>query len=549
MPEPFVRITALGGLGEIGLNCQIWESAAGAVVVDCGLMFPDDLQLGIDVVIPPLEPILALRENLLGVVLTHGHEDHIGAVPWLVSVVAGLRIYGSPFTLALLEHKLRERGLAGRAGLTPVAPGDVVALGDFRFHFLPVSHSIPQGYGLVVHSPAGSIVHTGDFKLDVPSIGGMGTNPELFRNIAGRDGVRLLLSDSTNVEIAGHSRPEGVVRESLRDIFAAARGRILITLFSSHIERIRSVFETAAEFGRVVIVSGRSLANNIELAREHGLLPHSPAWHSDQAVPELAPERLVILATGSQGEPLSALARITTGGHRFLSIREGDTVIMSSRAIAGNAPAINRLINQMYRQGASVLHEGVHVTGHAQREELRLMLNTLRPELFVPIHGEFRHMARHRDLARECAMPAGNILLLENGQPLVLYPDRFALEEKIPTDCLLVDGKGVGDVDAPVLRERRLLGGEGVVAVFLVLDAAHGDVLYGPEIVSRGFAFAPESGDMLEEAGRLVRVQLMDRAANEDPGRLGDRVRSSLRGFFRRTMGRDPVVLPVIARI
>jgi ribonuclease J len=527
----------------------MWESAAGVVVVDCGLMFPDDLQMGIDAVIPPLEPILACRGRLWGIVLTHGHEDHIGALPWLASMLGGLRVYGSPFTLALLEHKLRERGLADRVGLVRAMPDDAVALGDLRFHFLPVSHSIPQGYGLVVDSPVGCVVHTGDFKLDVPSVGGAGTQPERFRQIAGKDGVRLLLSDSTNVEVAGHSRPEGVVRESLRDIFAAARGRIIITLFSSHIERIRSVFETALEFGRVVVISGRSLVNNIDMARGHGFLPHSPQLYSDQAVPDLPPERLVILATGSQGEPLSALARITTGGHRFLGIREGDTVIMSSRAIAGNAPAVNRLINQMYRQGASVLHEGVHVTGHAQREELRSMLNVLKPELFVPIHGEFRHMARHRDLARECGMDPGRTLLLENGQPLVLYPDRFELEEKMPTDSLLVDGKGVGDVDAPVLRERQLLGGAGVVAVFLVLDAVNGEVLHGPEIVSRGFAFAPEAEPVLESARELIRMQLGSGATDEDTGRLGDRLRSALRGFFRREMGRDPVVLPMIARV
>ncbi len=544
-----MTITPLGGLGEIGLNCQMWDSPKGMVLVDCGLMFPDDLQLGVDVVIPPLDPILEQRDRLLGVVITHGHEDHIGALPWLASVVNGLKIYGSPLTLAFIEHKLRERGLMHRVELNTVTPKSVVTLGDFVFRFLPVSHSIPQGYALAVETPVGRILHTGDFKLDNNAPEGMGTRLESFRDFAGKDGVRLLLSDSTNVEVAGHSRPEGVVKEALREIFAAAEGRIVITLFSSHIERIQSVFEIAREFDRAVVISGRSLVNNIERAKDYGYLKNPPQVYTDQAVPELAPERLVILATGSQGEPLSALARITTGEHRQLSIQEGDTVIMSSRAIPGNAPAVNRLINQMYRLGARVFHEGVHATGHAHREELRSMLNAARPQMFVPVHGEFRHMVRHRDLARECGVAAENALILEDGQPLTLFKDGFRLEEKIPAESLLVDGKGVGDVGALVLRERQLLGGAGVVVASIVLDAHTGALLRGPEMISRGFVFTRRFDHILEDAKCLVLDQLENRPENDDATKLGDRIRSSLRGFFRKVMGRDPVVLPVITEI
>jgi ribonuclease J len=548
MNEPFLTITPLGGLGEVGLNCQMWETARGMVLVDCGIMFPDDLQFGVDVVIPPLQPILERREQLLGVILTHGHEDHIGAVPWLLSYITGLTLYGSPFTLSLVEHKLSERDLMDRARLAPVTPRDTVELGDLRFRFVPVSHSIPQGYALAVESPVGRVIHTGDFKVDSRSVGGHATNLEAFREFAGK-GARLLLSDSTNIEAAGHSRPEGMVKEALRDIFAAAQGRIVITLFSSHIERIESVFEICREFERAVVISGRSLINNIEKAREHGFLQRQPQLFADQTVPDLPPDRVVILATGSQGEPWSALARIAMGEHRRLHIQEGDTVIMSSRAIAGNAQAVNRMINQMYKLGARVMHEGVHATGHAHREELRAMLAAARPDVFVPMHGECRHLAQHRDLALECGVAPGNALLLYDGQPLTLYPDRFELGDRIPAASLLVDGKGVGDVGALVLRERQLLRDAGVVVVSLILDAKTGELLHGPDIVSRGFVFARHFDHILDDAKCLVRDQLEDRPENDDAARLGERIRACARAFFRKVMGRDPVVLPIITEI
>ena len=552
MSEPFLTITPLGGLGEVGLNCQMWETERGMVLVDCGLMFPDDLQLGVDVVIPPLDPILERREQLRGVILTHGHEDHIGAAPWLLSYLDGLTpLYGSPFTLSLVEHKLRERGLTDRAQLVPVTPRDKVQLGDLRFNFLPVSHSIPQGYALAVESPVGRVVHTGDFKVDAGSaygLDGQGTDLAAFREFAGQ-GARLLLSDSTNIELAGHSCPEGVVKETLRNIFASAGGRIVLTLFSSHIERIQSVFEMARMFNRAVIISGRSLVNNIEKAQEHGFLQHPPQLYTDQAVPDLPPGRVVILATGSQGEPWSALARIAAGGHRHLDIQEGDAVIMSSRAIPGNAQAVNRLINQMCKLGARVMHEGVHATGHGHREELQAMLAAVRPEIFVPIHGEYRHLARHRDLALECGVAPGKALMLDDGQPLTLYRDRFELGGRIPAESLLVDGKGVGDVGALILRERQLLGSAGVVVASLVLDAETGELLHGPDLVSRGFVFTRHFEHVLDEAKGLVLDQLADRPEGEDSARLGERLRSSLRGFFRKAVGRDPVVLPIITRI
>ena len=551
MTNSFLTITPLGGAGEIGMNCQIWDTPEGAVLIDCGIMFPDDQQLGVDVVIPPLDPILAQRERLLGVVLTHGHEDHIGAVPWLVSFIKGLKIYGSPLTLAFVEHKLRERGLLDRVELITVTPAADLTLGSLNFHFIPVSHSIPQGYALAVDTPVGKIVHSGDFKIDPFPEDGVGTDLEALRAFAGKEGVRLLMSDSTNAESEGHTESEKVVRETFRDIFSEAQGRIVITLFSSHIERIQIVFDVAAEFGRSVVVSGRSLVNNIERARDLGFIRVPMELFTDQSIPDLPPERMVIIATGSQGEPLSALSRIVTGEHRQLSILAGDTVIMSSRVIPGNARSVNRLINQMYKLGANVFHDGtrpVHVSGHARQEELKAMVDAVHPKFFIPIHGEYRQLIQHRDLARSWGVMPERTMILEDGEPLTLLPDTIRLEDRIPAGSILVDGKGVGDVGNLVLRERQLLGGDGVVVVVLVLDAETGEVIHGPDMISKGFVFEQQFSHLLEDSKCLV-LDHLEASPRPDIQRLGDRIRSSLRSFFRRVLGRDPVVVPVITEV
>lgn len=551
MTDTFLTITPLGGLGEIGMNCQMWNTPEGCVLVDCGIMFPDDQQLGVDVVIPPLEPILAQRGRLLGVVLTHGHEDHIGAVPWLVSFIKGLKVYGSPMTLALVEHKLRERALLDRAELITVTPEHELTLGGLRFHFIPVSHSIPQGYALAVDTPVGKVVHTGDFKIDAFPSDGVGTDLPALRSFAGADGVRLLLSDSTNAESEGHTQSEKLVRETFHEIFSEAKGRIVITLFSSHIERIQTVFDMAREFDRAVVVSGRSLVNNIERGRDLGFMRMPPELFMDQTIPDVSPERMVVIATGSQGEPLSALSRIASGEHRQLSIMEGDTVIMSSRVIPGNARSVNRLINQMYRMGADICHDGtrpVHVSGHGRRDELRTMLDAVRPKFFVPIHGEYRHLIQHRDLARDWGIAPERTFIINDGEPLTLLPDTIRLEEKIPADSILVDGKGVGDVGNLVLRERQLLGGDGVVVVVLVLDEETGEVIHGPDMISKGFVFEQQFSHLLEDAKCLV-LDHLETSPRLGIPRLGDRIRSSLRSFFRKVVGRDPVVVPVITEV
>ena len=552
MNEPYLNITPLGGLGEIGLNCQLWETSGGVVMVDCGLMFPDDAHLGVDVVIPHFGAVSAIKDKLLGIVLTHGHEDHIGALPWLLPELKGTRIFGSRFTLALVEHKLREREILDWAELCPVDAQTVLPLGDLTFHFFPVCHSIPEGFGLGVETPVGRVVHSGDFKIDPHPLDSTGTDLGVFRDFVGPQGARLLLSDSTNVMREGHSLTEREVKDSLEKIFARAEGRIVITLFSSHIQRIQEVFDLAREFGRTVVISGKSLANNIEMARDLGIAKLPPSFfNAHNGVPDLPDNEQVLVVTGAQGEPMSALSRMVLGGHRQLEIRKGDTVVMSSRMIPGNAKAISKLINEMYRIGAEVLYESVHTihaSGHAQREELRDMLEAVRPTLFVPIHGEYQHLVKHGRLAVECGVKQDNVILLEDGLPLALMEDSFRIEPRVPVECTLVDGKGVGDVGYAVLKERRILGDEGMVIVVLVVDSETGSVLHGPEMISKGFVFEQHYSHLLEDAKCLV----LDEIEAARPGQLGrmqEGIRSSLRRFFRRVLERDPVVVPIISEV
>ena len=550
--ETFLTITPLGGLGEIGLNCQLWETGDSMVMVDCGLMFPDDDHLGVDVVIPHFGAVAAVRDRLLGIVLTHGHEDHIGALPWLVPQLRGVRIFGSRFTLALVEHKLREHDVLDCVSLCPVDASSVVQLGDLVFHFFPVCHSIPEGFALGVETPVGRIVHSGDFKIDPNPVTGPGTDLALFRDFAGPDGVRLLFADSTNVLREGRSIGEREVKDSLGHIFDRADGRIVVTLFSSHIQRIQEVFDLAHERGRTVVISGKSLANNIEIARDLGIARLPPQFfNAHNGVPDLPDNELVFIVTGAQGEPLSALSRMVLGGHRQLSVRKGDTVIMSSRMIPGNARAISRLVNEMYRLGAEVLYEQCHVihaSGHAQRDELRDLFRAVRPECFVPVHGEYEHLVKHGRLAVECGTSADKVIILEDGLPLTMLKDGFRLEDRVPVERTLVDGKGVGDVGTSVLRERRILGDEGMVIVVLVLDSATGSVLHGPEMLSRGFVFEQQYRHVLEDAKCLV----LDEIEAARPGqitRIQEGIRASLRRFFRLVLERDPVVVPVITAV
>ena len=550
-PNAWLTITPLGGFGEIGMNCMVWSTPQSRVVVDCGLMFPSDYHLGIDVVIPRFDFIKEHKEEFRGIVLTHGHEDHIGALPWLVPHL-NVPIYGSPFTLALVEHKLRERGLLDRCELITVDPAKPVALGDMTFHFFPVCHSIIDGYALGVETPAGRVVHTGDFKIDPKPLEGPGTDLGLFKSFVGKRGATLLLSDSTNIEREGRSLSEREVLANLRSLFAKATGRIIVTLFSSHIQRIQEVFDCAAESGRTVVVGGRSLINNIEMARNLGRLrPPANLVLDANAAPSLEDSKSVLLVTGSQGEPLSALSRIVSGGHRSLSIHEGDMVIMSSRLIPGNTMAVNALVNNLYRLGAEVYYDKehpVHASGHAQQSELVEMIKAVRPEYFVPLHGEYRHLVKHARLAASCGVDETNARVVEDGHPFTITPAGLTHEEPIAAQSILVDGKGVGDVGQAVLKERHILGGEGMVVVVLVLDKDTWFILQGPELFSKGFVFEQQYSHVLEDAKCLV----LDSVEGHPPGeldKLQDRIRTSLRRFFRNVLDRDPIIVPAITAV
>ncbi|MFO7595354.1 MAG: ribonuclease J [Desulfocurvibacter africanus] len=542
-------LSPLGGLGEIGLNCMILECGDSMIMIDCGIMFPEDYLFGIDIVIPRFDFVLARKDKLKGIIITHGHEDHIGALPWLLPYVDA-PIYSSRFTLALIESRLREHDLDRYVDLRPVEGRQRVDFGDIAVNFFRVCHSIIEGFGLGIETPTGRIVHTGDFKIDRTPLDDTNvTDLEGFAEFSA-PGVQLMLSDSTNVERDGYALTEREIKQSLSDIFAKATGRILVTLFSSHIQRMQEIIDLAETYGRKVAISGRSIQNNIDLSRNLGYLRASESiFVPMDSVSNYPDDQIVLLLTGSQGEPLSSLTRLAMSEHRQMRIKEGDLVLMSSRFIPGNTRAITKVINRLYKLGAEVLYErvsGIHASGHAHREELCLMLRTVKPKFFVPVHGEYRHLVKHSRLAVECGVAKERSLILEDGQPLRLFDDNtMRLLDRITVEHIYVDGKGVGDVGSSVLKERQLLAGEGLVIVNLVIDEKSGEIALGPEITSKGFVFEQHYAHLLEDAKCIV----LDIFENIPPGeiqKLKDRIRGSLRRFFRKVLDRDPVVIPVV---
>ncbi|SHN63233.1 ribonuclease J [Desulfovibrio litoralis] len=549
----FLTITPLGGLGEIGMNCMEVSSQDGSILIDCGLMFPENYHLGIDVVIPRFDHIISKKDQLKAIILTHGHEDHIGALPWLVKYV-NVPIYGSKFTLALVEHKLRERGLLDKVTLIPVKPGKTLKVAGLKIHFFPVCHSIIDGLALGIDSPVGKIIHTGDFKIDKdPLIENWGTDLKQFKRFAGKEGVRLLMSDSTNIEQEGWSINERKIVETFRSIFKEAKGRIIVTLFSSHIQRIQEVLDCAKEFGRKVGVSGRSLGVNIEIAKNLGYLNVSEGdlFIDLNEMPVLPDDKVVFIVTGSQGEPMSALSRIVRGGHKQLSVHQGDTVLLSSRMIPGNVEAVTRMVDNLYRLGAEVCYDkmhSIHASGHAYKEELKAMLLATRPKTFIPVHGEYRHLVKHSRLAVECGVTPERAIILEDGQPITLLPVGIRFEEPVAVDSILVDGKGVGDVGTSVLRDRQILGDEGMLIAVLVIDEVTWNILYGPAVFSRGFVFEEHFDYLLEDAKCLI-LDVFENDPHASVDKLQDKIRSSLRRFFKKILERDPIIVPVIATV
>jgi len=554
-PEAPARVVFLGGVGEVGRNMACVELEGRVLIVDVGLSFPTHDQPGVDLVLPDFEYVRGRREDVEAVVLTHGHEDHIGALPYLLREFPDrvLPVYGTPFTLALLEGKLEEHGVRDRAELRTVTPGEGASIGPFSMRFMRVTHSIPDGMAVAIDTPYGSILHTGDFKIDQTPLDGRPTDLHALAEEAGR-GVHLLLSDSTNAEEAGYTASERSVGPVLTDIVARAPQLVVVACFSSHIHRIQQVVNAARANERVVVFLGRSMHQSVAAARRLGLLsvPDEDVLPVE-ALASFDPARVVVICTGSQGEPLSALSLMAAREHKWVRLREGDVVVLSSSLIPGNEPAIHRVIDGLYRTGADVYHvpaAPVHASGHAAAEELRLMLSLVRPRWFVPIHGERRHLAHHAKLATEVGIPPERVLICEDGDVLEVG-EKVELAGRVPAGMTFVDGLGIGDVGEVVLRDRRKLAGEGVVVVVVAIDAHHGQLISGPDIVNRGFVFEQAAGDILEAARERVRLSLRESAEAEvtDPGVLEQNIRRVLGRYFYEATQRKPVILPVILEV
>jgi len=548
-----LKIIPLGGLGEIGLNMMVFEYGDSAFVVDAGLMFPEDYMLGIDYVIPDMSYIKQKRSNILGVVLTHAHEDHIGALPYLLKEM-NLPIYGTPFTLGVLRKKLEEHGLFLPVSLHEISPRSKLELGVFKLEFIRVCHSAVDGVGIAINTPRGLVIHTGDFKISHTSVDGMITDVNKFAQY-GEKGVLALLSDSTNVEREGYTISDQEVGDTLGRISAGRKGRIIIGLFASSITRIQQVIDIARAIDRNVVFTGRSIETSVNIAKGLGYIniPEEMEIGIDQ-ISEFSDEEILIITTGSQGEPMAALARMASGTHKQIKIKKEDTVILSSKFIPGNEKAITKIINDLYRLGADVIYEKIsqiHVSGHAFQEELKLMINLTRPEYFIPIHGEYRHLVLHSRLAEQVGIKKENILLAENGQIIEFDGNGGKVQGRIITGRVLIDGKGIGDVGRSVLKERRDLSEDGLVIVNMAFDEETGIVIFGPEIVSRGFVFETETGHLLEDA-KCVILEIVEEIGPETQDRAGkirSKISKALRKYFFFTIKRRPVILPFILEV
>ncbi len=545
-----VKVIPLGGLGEIGLNMMAIEHDQDILVVDAGLMFPDDYMLGIDFVIPDFRYLKENKARVKAIVLTHGHEDHIGAVPFFLKEFP-VPVFGTGFTLALLKEKLKEHALLNPVDLHKIGPSDITAIGPFRLECISVNHSIVDGIGLAIHTPEGMLIHSGDFRIDSTPVDNQYTDLNRFAHF-GAKGVLALFSDSTNIEKEGFTMSESVVRKTLEDLFRTCEGRIIVSSFASNISRIQQVINLAVEFGRNVVFNGKSIVTNVRIAKNLGFItiPENTEIRENQ-IAQFPNNSIAIITTGSQGEPLSALARMSRGIHRNIKIKKGDTVILSSRFIPGNEKAIASVINSLYHLGAEVVYEKVsdiHTSGHAKIEELKIMLGLVKPKYFMPIHGEYRHLVKHAQLALQMGIPEGNIFLAENGDVICFENDEARFDAPVYTGHIFVDGKGVGDVEAMVLRDRKRLSGDGMVIVLLAIDEQTGQTVYGPDIISRGFVFEEHGESILENAKGIV-LEILGETEQAAPPEWTDvksDIHRKLKRFFYRVIERSPLILPII---
>jgi len=552
MPKPRLKIIPLGGLSEIGKNMMVMEYENDIIIIDVGLMFPKEEMLGIDLVIPDFSYLLEKRENIKGIIITHGHEDHIGALPYLLSQL-NVPVYSTKLTQGLISVKLKQRRVRTAAEFKVIPHGGKITLGNFKVEFFPVCHSIPDSVGLIIQTPVGTIVHSGDFKLDYTPVDAKPTDLARLAQL-GAQGVLLLLSDSTYSELPGYTPSEMVVGETLDRIIAEAPGRVIVTTFSSLVSRVQQVIDVAVKYQRRVFIVGRSMNDTVRIALELGYLnaPEGLLARLDElrGVPH---DKTIFITTGSQGEPTSALVRMANHDHRQLHILRGDTVILSATPIPGNEALVNRTVDNLFKQGARVFYDRVaqvHVHGHGSQEELKLLLNLVKPRFFMPIHGEFRHLTLHAKLAESVGIPKENIFVLEDGDVLELSPWEGKVNGKVIAGNVYVDGLSVGDIGSVVLRDRKMLSRDGIVMVIIAINRQTGKLVGRPDIVSRGFVDTKESKDMIEESRNLV-ARTLDHGHNQpaDWGFISTKVRDVLNKYYYDQTKRRPMILPFMVKV
>ena len=549
-----VRIMSLGGVNEIGKNIYVYECCNDIFIIDCGLAFPDDDMLGVDLVIPDFTYLEKNREKIRGIVLTHGHEDHIGALPYFLKKI-NVPVYGTRLTLGLVEGKLREHGILSQCSLNVVVPRQNVRMGCMSVEFIRVNHSIPDACAMAVHTPAGVIVHTGDFKVDYTPIEGGIIDLARFGEL-GNKGVLALLSESTNAERPGYTATERKVGESFKSLFAGAEGkRIIVATFSSNIHRIQQIINNAESWGRKVAVSGRSMLNVLTTAIELNYIKVPQGMLVDiEDVNKYPPEKMVIITTGSQGEPMSALTRMSANEHRNVTITPMDFIIISANPIPGNEKYVTKVVNDLMRLGAEVIYESmyeVHVSGHACQEEQKLLLSITKPKFFIPVHGEYKHLMKHRDTALSVGIPESNIIIADIGNVIETDGVDMKITGQVPAGKVLVDGLGVGDVGAIVLRDRKHLAQDGLIIAVATIDRASGDILAGPDVVSRGFVYVRESEELMTEAQKLLTETLQDCLDRnmKDWNTIKGRMKDNLSDFIFTKTKRSPMILPIIMEL
>ena len=548
-----IKIVPLGGLNEIGKNLTAIEYKEDIVVIDCGLKFPDEDMYGIDVVIPDVSYLLKNQEKIRGVFLTHGHEDHIGALPYVLKQL-NVPVYGTKLTLGIVETKLKEHNLLASTTLVKVKPRDIIKLNSVSVEFIKTNHSIADSVAIAIHTPLGVVLHTGDFKIDYTPIDGELTDFARFAEL-GRKGVLVMLADSTNVERKGYTMSERVVGDSFLRLFQKAEGRIIVATFASNVHRIQQIISAAETYGRKVAVSGRSMENIVQVAVELGYLDlQEETLVSIDQINKYPSNQVVLITTGSQGEPMSALARMAASEHRKINIVEGDTVIISATPVPGNEKFVSRVINQLFKKGADVIYsalEEVHVSGHACQEELKLIHALVKPKFFMPVHGEYRHLKQHSELACKLGMNPRNVIIAENGDVVEVTRNYIKKSGTVTSGQVFVDGLGIGDVGHIVLRDRKHLSQDGILTVVVTIEKASGRVVAGPDIISRGFVYVRESEELMDQAKQIVRDVLDECESKQitDWSTLKSNMRDELREFLFEKTKRKPMILPIIMEI